>query len=222
MHELVIDEVFHVGWMDREMKGRNSQEGAGLSVSLDPAGWTHVAQLGGSPTYCLRREGGRFLNFNAARRDARLVKQVTDWAIDRGYIAPSPAYRLWWYDSEQEAEVYMEFTQLSDLVEEVGGEPHDGLPRARSLARDAGQRVTQAKGWQILTLALERARHTRAESIMGMDFAFLFYAEDETDLDGVWWRLTDEPDRGCIFEGRLSGWEKELLADGVQPEGFLA
>jgi hypothetical protein len=232
-HELAIAEVFHVGQMDRRLKGRNSHEGAGLSVSLNPTGWTRIAQLGGHPTYALRRQEGCFLDFNSARQDTHFLAQVTGWAVERGYIAPCPTYRLWHHDGEEDLDCYMEFTSLEELLGEVGGDEGGSLARARSLARSQGQWVTRAKGWQVLPPALERARHDRAESLFGLDFAFLFYTEDETDLDGVWWRLDneledemndeldDDPDRGCIFESRLDGWDRELV-DAPEPEEILA
>jgi hypothetical protein len=217
VYELELEEVFHIGQLERRLKGKDSQEGAGLSVSLDPAAWLRIAQLGGNPTYCLRRAGGRFLDFQAACLDEEEVAKVTHWAIERGYIAPVKAYRLWSYDSEEDREGYMEFDSMAGLLEEVGGKAGESLSRARQLAREEGRRITQAKGWQVRPLALERARHSRPESIYGLDFAFLFYAEDETDLDGVWW-AGEEPERGCIFESRLAGWEKEKIEEVARRE----
>jgi hypothetical protein len=207
IHEIKIEEVFHVGQLEREHKGRDSQEGSGLSVSLDPGEWRRIAQLGGNPTYRLRRVGGRFLDFQAAITDAAEVERVTQWAVERGYIEPATVYRLWFYDSEEEREGYMEFSELGALKTEVGAESGESLSQARALARAEGKRITQAQGWRVLPAALERARHSRAESIYGLDFAFLFHSEDETDLDGVWWG-GEEPERGCIFESRLADWER--------------
>jgi hypothetical protein len=208
--------------MDVRLKGTDSQEGAGLSVSLDPEAWTKIAQLGGNPTYRLRHDGGRFLDFQSARSDKQEVAKVVSWAIEHEYIASTSVYRLWQYDSEEEHEYYMEFTSLADLLGEVGGEPSGTLASARSLAREEGKRITQAKGWQVLPAALVRARHSRADSIFGLDFAFLFYTEDETDLDGVWWRYSEGPDRGCIFEGKLAYWHQEMIEGPHWREEILA
>lgn len=219
-HAMVVEEVWHVGLLDRALKGYDSQEGAGLSVSQDPEEWTRIAQLGGNSTYHLRKNGARFLDFQEATMDPQELQKVTDWAIEHAYVAPSEVYRLWQYDSEEEQEYYMEFNDLSALLEEVGGDVGDDLARARVLADEEGKRVTQTQGWRVLPAATERARHSRADSIFGLDFAFLFYAEDETDLEGVWWK-GEEPERGCIFEGRLAGWETVEVEVGGQRGAIL-
>ncbi len=39
--------VFHIGTLNSAAKGKESYEGAGLSVSVDPAAWSHITPLGG-------------------------------------------------------------------------------------------------------------------------------------------------------------------------------
>ncbi len=74
--------LFHVGTMNVADKQRGSYEGAGLSVSLHPEEWMHIAEIGG-PIWECRRRGNKFIDYYKLSKHNKDV--ISMWAVHNGW-----------------------------------------------------------------------------------------------------------------------------------------
>lgn len=191
--------LFHIGTLEAADRQRNygeSYEGHALSVSLDPEAWAGIARLGGYPWWALRKRGARFLDAHELTKAQR--KLVLEWGYAKGYAEPATAYEISWYDDELEQECVTLCESREDAEFELEEE-------GRKLKRRRTFRTTQA--------FLDAIGAKRA-AFDDFDRLLVLWAEQETDLDGVWWEDQYGPlsaPRGGIFPSRLGQWQRRLL-----------
>lgn len=232
---LAFDEVFHVGSMRPEMKGRThnatSQEGNGLSVSRDPQAWTEIAKLGGEPTWSLKPAPGNqrcadFLDAHALTPQEWAV--VTDWAQSVQLLQPARLVEISWLDEEADARRSMVFDLDDPRDAQAAQQEHESLIEGAEDESDV-QRIEFA-GWRA-TPALNARMGFAVPLGLQNDLALTAYVEDVLfdahGIHGVWW--LDEVDvqalsapRGVIHRKALSHWQATVVQgqdDGDQPPG---
>jgi len=194
---LSFSEIFHVGTLNPKAKGRESLEGAGLSVSEHPEAWTRIARLGGLPWWRLTKPGNRFLDA-LALTDARR-EGIEAWAVKHGYLKPVEAYRVEFFDEEGEPR-YMMFEDRDRAEFEAESYETDVEP-ANVLAP---------------TEKLERRVGVSTDLISAFDHVLTVYAEDVMGVDGVWWmEELDVPSlsapRGVIVPSMVGSWQAKRV-----------
>lgn len=200
-----LEQVYHVGSLRREHKGRQgpSQEGAGLSVSLHPREWTHIARLGGNPTFVLTKPGGRFLDRHALALDTEL--RFKEWGVAQGWLQPCTRWKVEWYDSEADARVHC-LMASEEAAHNESAELEDAEPT-----------VTEVDAVALTASAVERLGFD-CDPLLALNMVVTFYVEDCTTLDGVWWSDALDPmglsaPRGVICAQRLAQWQCRKQAD---------
>lgn len=202
-HLLAIEEVYHVGTLEPDMKRRGSHEGAGLSVSLDPDVWRTIARLGDRPTWVLRRDGGAFLDVHSVRSDHVSFRHAIGWAMSQGYVVRGRLVELHLRNDAGAAVVELFATR-------------DEAERERTALGDTEASITASVRWLMTARMAQRAMALRPDDhALALDHALSFFAEDcLPNVDGLWW--TDDLDpgglsapRGVICESRLASWAIE-------------
>lgn len=189
--------LWHIGTLNAQRAGTNSHEGPGLSVSVHPASWRQIAQLGGRAWWELNNPSGVFLDFHKAKRDAKLKARVTDWALKKGLVEEGCVYTVSHFDDE------MDTTLTSS---------HTDREEARIEAEAYEVRARKKRTLVPTPAMTKRSRHSTPPLAFVLDFAFAFYAHDECPaLDGVWWSDQLNPNnysapRGVIFDRAVSRW----------------
>jgi len=208
--------LFHVGQFNPALKGAThnamSLEGNGLSVSLQPEAWRHIAKLGDDPTWCLKTAAAsNFLDVHALT--ATHWKQAIDWAVAEGLLRPTKVMVVSWYDEDRGVTSYMEF-DANDAMSSAAAEsefqaceqPDPKLETKDGFA--ATDKLVARMGFEI---DVSLARH----------LALTVYIEDvlfeQAGLHGAWWEdetneLELSAPRGVIHDKALSLWNKELTA----------
>ena len=193
--------------MNPSMKRRGSYEGAGLSVSRHPNAWMAIARghVSGS-VYELTKSGNRFLDYHAIPYE--LITSIRDWGIREGYVEAVTHFRVKYYDDEWEEERYMDFASREEAIEEV--ELMDADPEEI----------------EVITDALKASPKLDARTLgAGDDLEALVpvWVEDMTDLDGVWWQDSFDPDRlsaprGVIVPSKLAEWQVRKLDEEIDDD----
>lgn len=196
-------ELWHIGSMDAAQKRTGSYEGSGLSVSRHPSAWRGIG--GGhvqGDTWELEKAGNKFLDYHAM--PYALQEAIRNWGIQQGYVKVVTHYRIEYYDDEWEQTRYTIFDTREQAEEEL--EAMDGDP-------DDIEEITDA----IKTTPKLDARTRNAP---GNDLEPLVpvWVEDNTDLDGVWWQDSFDPERlsaprGVIVPSKVATWSAKKLDD---------
>lgn len=191
-----LTSVFHVGTLDEKNKGTWSFEGKGLSVSLHPEEWMHIARLSGSIQELLNPDG-RFLDYYAMSQEQRAEARA--WAISKGYLTQREVYVARWYDDEWGEEM---MTLCSD---------HDEAEFY------AGDSVTVERRDALTDLALANAGFAesgaQSDVMFAEDAVALLYAEEVLQVDGVWFEERLDPlvlsaPRGVILPNQVAKWTR--------------
>lgn len=192
---LSLPEVFHVGSMDAADKGCRgpSYEGHGLSVSLHPDAWIHIARLGGHPTWTLTCGTGAFLDVHALDDVTRTT--ILDWGVRSGWLERVVVFDVSWFDDELDTDVYSSFLSREDAAAEA-----DALEVEEVTSRDT-----------VAATELLAARTGTSDLASAPDMAVVVFVTDMTGLDGAWWNDTLSPEtlsapRGVIVPERLRRW----------------
>lgn len=193
--------VWHVGTMNRADKRDDSQEGNGLSVSLHPQEWTRIARIGGGSLYLLKKPGAHFLDFHALNKEARIDLEL--WGLTFGWLQWEPRWEVQWYDDEAGGIRKMLCTCEESAKSELEGREDDNFGNMKEVKVPClTERAVTRLGFQV-------------DPLGALDLAATFYVEDETDLDGVWWNDTLDPEglsapRGVICLKQLPTWAATL------------
>jgi hypothetical protein len=184
--------VYHIGTLNPEHKRRGSLEGSGLSVSRHPREWIRIAQLGGNPVWEMHNDDGVFVDAHKLNETHWYL--IETWAIKNGWATREHTYRVWQLDEDGE-EYYLEFLDYDEAMDEAGDE--DAIEERKAI---------------VMTQALAARMNTHVSPILTPGYLVAAYAEDNLDVDGVWW--DDELDvlalsapRGVIFADRVSDWD---------------
>ena len=207
--------VFHIGSLEVAQKGKThnriSQEGNGLSVSLNPAAWRRIARLGGQPTWSLVAENAeRALFLDVLALTPAHWSAVMCWAVRTGLVEPSTVLEVSWIDGETDERVQMQF-DASD-------------PKSARRAQEEFENCSEDENSEPLLQALEGFRATPA-LVARIGFSFdvcqikdmvaTIYAEDalhaEIGVQGCWWNEALDvyglsAPRGVIHLGALANW----------------
>lgn len=196
---LVIDRVWHVGGLDAASKGRGSYEGAGLSVSVNPAAWRAIARghVSGD-TWRLDRPGSRFLDALGLGRSRAAT--IMAWGVRQGYAEPAELWRWTYWDEDLEENVHQTFATRQEAVDEAECEDDDEC-------------VTLQHG-HVSTPTLDAAAMQDRASLGSksvLDLLLPLYAEQVLGLDGVWWSECLDPlclsaPRGVIPAAAVPAW----------------
>lgn len=187
--------LYHLGSMNPANKGiqGSSLEGKGLSVSECPDAWRQIARLGGLPCWTLRRPGNQFLDYH--KLSAPQWASVTAWGEAQGLVVPATLWVLTYEDDELGGEVEQVFASLEAANAEVESE-------------DEG--LTSRPGF-LGTESLSARMGRDVPPSLTLDFLALAYAEDQLDIDGVYWADKLDPGaysapRAVIFPCKLQSW----------------
>ncbi len=188
-----LDQVYHVGELDRTAKRKGSYEGDGLSVSLHPEEWGRIAKVAGT-LYSLYKPGGEFLDIHELTDEQKRV--VRRYGIEKGYAKEGTVYRVN-FDDEYGDGNYMLFDNPEEAQEEADMYETEVVEVESALASSE------------LTARMFQGDATDPSQVD--HFLAVVYAEDVLDLDGVWWEdVLDEmalsAPRGTIFNGKLPEW----------------
>lgn len=219
---IVFDELFHIGSLNAADKGtthnRVSQEGNGLSVSLDPDAWMQIAKLGGNPIWVLRPTA------NNSFVDAHSLSEshwamVMGWAQTQGLANPTEIIEVSWYDSEEDTRHAFHFDAS------VPGE----LERAQSELEDMEEqdgKLIRFSGWQTTPALNDRIGFSVSASMV-KDMALTLYVEDvlfeAQGTQGVWWEdMLDvgaySAPRGVIHHRTQASWVPTLAENNLERE----
>lgn len=199
-----FDRLWHVGSMVASAKRKGSYEGAGLSVSRHPNAWTQIARghVNGD-IWELTKPNNRFLDYHAM--PYRLKTQIRQWGIEQGYIEETTHFRIRYYDDEWEQERWMDFNTREEAEEEAEmmdlENPIEEITDALKATPKLDARTMNAGG--------------------DMEALVPVWVEDMTDLDGVWWQDSYDPDRlsaprGVIMQSKMREWS--ATKPSVEPE----
>lgn len=223
---VIHQEVFHVGTLDPAKKGtthnRCSHEGNGLSVSLEPQAWTHIAKLGGYPTWALHcqdddasgRGLGLFLNaYGITPKQHALIAQ---WAQAQDLIKQTSIAVVSWYDSEEDTRRNFQYDtsipeEKASAQSEYESLREDGDESAAldfKLSWVAQPKLNQRIGF--------RVPHNNVQNML-----LTLYVQDvlfpQQGLHGVWWE--DDLDIhaglapcGVIHADAMALWQHEDVA----------
>lgn len=203
--------VFHVGSMDPAAKGMThnaaSHEGNGLSISLHPETWRHIARLSDEPTWVLNREGARFLDAHSLTQAHRDIS--IQWAEAQGLVEMTAAAQVSYDDLDANCRACVVFDMTSEdgrrnANEEMADIDPEAKPKINFMAMP---RATQAMSDRV---------GFKVPLLNAADIALTCFAEDvlhsALQIDGVWWEDDFSPDnlsapRGVIHLSALPSWE---------------
>lgn len=199
MKTIHFEELYHIGTLNPEHKGRESHEGAGLSVSLHPDAWRKIARLGGFPLHTLQKENNQFLDYYESLEDKSFEERILSWGLEKGYIAPATIYHVEYWDDELECVVRGSYTNKKVAEDEY--EPYEEDEEAKLYSTD---------GYISLSPLQERTRASVSPSFV-LPLLTTVFVEDETELDGVWWEekldvYAYSAPRGVIIPKRVNEW----------------
>jgi hypothetical protein len=196
---VLLDRVYHVGTFKAAHKGLQmpeSQEGNGLSISVNPHEWAEIARLGGGRLWQLDKKGGLFLDYH--QMDATLVVLIRNWSLQYGWAQQEKRWRIEWEDCETEELTYMLVDSHAAALEEI------------SFMEEAASGPTEV---EVLctTESLSRRVGFAVDPLSVPDILSTLWVEDCTDWDGVWWADTLAPEslsapRGVINLKSLPSW----------------
>jgi len=196
-----IEKVWHVGILDKSLKGTNSLEGSGLSVSECPLVWEEIAELGGK-YYELTKAKGRFLDFHSLTEEQREI--IRQWGLESRFITLETLYKYVIYNEEGE-EMYGLAYSYKEAFEEVNDEelvfelPNRMVPTEKMKERVLGSSL-----------------------INTLELLCTVYVEDVLHLDGVWFhdvmdRNSLSAPRGVIVLNQIDSWTIEEVSESVVP-----
>ena len=196
--------LWHVGSMNPADKNDQSYEGAGLSVSVHPDDWEYIARLGDSPRWALERPRNGFLNYHDLTGPQRAA--ITSWGVTRGYIEPVIGHLVSWQDLETDRDTTMLCTTRDEADEEA--EEREGTVEQVDTFATTGTFPDPT---------------VRAGSLNEHDILTTIWAQECTDLDGVWWEDRYDPEdlscpRGVILPDRLDRWNLEGGRPGLEDQ----
>lgn len=187
-----IDRVHHIGTLTLADRGRQSYEGAGLSVCWDPEHWRAVMGNHTDPVHELVKSDGRFL-LASALGDAQRAA-ILDWGQREGLLAITGGFLTSGHDAETGRNIQTIHDSRTDAVQHLQLEETPAAPIAPVQRRIATG---------LLEELIDRAVTTDpADAILAL------WVDQHTDLDGVWW---DGPNsmfgaRGTISQRHLPSW----------------
>lgn len=194
--------VAHIGtWPDapagRTPRRGASYEGIGLSVSVHPDAWQHIARLGGYPLRWMTRRDGRaglFIDGHAAYPAAKA------WARSQGWVAERAGWEVCWEDDELERRVCINTFDADDAAESVVDEP----PRAIKITLPTGELLRRLDDYY-------GAQTNNVHPAFDGELVNRWVATQHPEADGVWWDNILDPatltaPAGLIVPERLSGW----------------
>jgi hypothetical protein len=201
MKTIAFPAVTHIGKMDSALKKVGSCEGAGLSVSIHPMAWSGICRIGteGFALYSADRDA-TFLHARKLTDGERA--EIRAWGKANDYLINTHSWKVTYYDEDLGERASFMFASEAEAVSE-----------AAELLRP---RVTGPIPETKSTVKLLREAHQKENVDMFEDAAFdlllTVYAQQNLDVDGVWWgdRLdpcTHSAPRGVIFNSRLDQFE---------------
>lgn len=196
-------EVTHIGMFDAAERNNWSLEGDGLSVSVNPDEWRSIAKLGGKPEWTITRSDGKPLQFlDAHKLTKKQRNQIEDWAVESGIAENVTAYVYTYYDDEFEEEMSMTFESRKEAEDQAG---FDWMSE---------EEQSDANIEEVDVLRLTEKYRQRGSEIDDTDLIVSVWADQQTELDGVWWDDTLDPSRmsaprGVIFTSHLDALTHE-------------
>lgn len=200
-----LNEIFHLGSMDKSQKSGFSLEGSGLSVSLHPLAWKSIARLGGKALWKLSKADPVFIE--AYQLNSAHLEEVERYAVEAGWITVGTTYRVTSED-ENEREIYSDYLTLEEAQKE---------------SDDPDTQISiNPRGLIPTTLLHELTEQTRIDLGMVDDLLLTVYAENVLQADGLWWneRLdihSLSAPRGVLFNSKIATWTALEVEPGTGP-----
>jgi hypothetical protein len=197
---ITFQELFHVGTMNAEHKSLGSFEGSGLSVSTHPEAWATILKTGNDPVWKCTKNDNKFIDFHKLSKRNKDV--IAEWAFRNGFASVSRAWKVEYYDDEEEQTRY--FTFYDEEKAKQQAEMMDTTP----IEISGGNIVSTPK------LALRMMQHTHG--VESMDLVVVVYAEDAMKYDGVWWsdklKVSNlSAPRGVVVPSMIKTWKFEKV-----------
>lgn len=207
-----LDNLFHVGSLDIQLKSKKSLEGSGLSVSYYPEEWRSIARLGDSPVWLLKhsKNGGYFVDFHKLSEEQKAA--VKKWGVENSYVEEVDVYRIELVNEYGDSYYYLtddpdiareEFIEYHELEEDTPFEKLDTLTE---------------KGLKALAKLKEVSMQVHIDLLTTFDILLTVWAERLDDVNGVYW--DDELDefsysapRGVLFNSRKNQWKTTIVEE---------
>lgn len=212
-----VGRLWHVGTGDPADKSGSSYEGDGLSVSRHPEEWTRIAKLGGSSTWEVARRDGS----PTTMVDAHEVPSVPlmEAAHALGWVEPVVVWTATLEDEDGDAITFDCATReeaIDEVAEGLDLDPDD----PDDLAEIEG-RVERADAWTPATDIMPSLTDGKGMSAHELVLVHALTVRPAlSDVDGVWWEDTFDPDalsapRGTVLADRVGRFD---LAPHPGPE----
>jgi hypothetical protein len=200
-----IDWLYHVGLLNPKAKGKQSLEGAGLSVSVHPGTWVRIAQLGGLPWWKLSKKDGMFLNYHAMSNKHRAL--ISQWGVESAFVQRGTSYEVSRLDGESGERSFMLFDDKTEAEYEFNSIDTDEKPQIGPVSS------------LYPTQKMKERVAVRTDPMLARDHLATIFAEDVLGVDGVWWEdnLDEEhlsAPRGVIVLSMVKTW----TAREVEPD----
>lgn len=210
-----LNAVFHVGTLNSAHRGtvyKQSHEGHCLSVSTCPEAWRQIARLGDAPVWQLSSPGGLFIEALSAREDSAFNTGLVLWGMEAGLVEVKTLWSAWREDAETGDWQYTLHASREEALQEVD-DPMEMTP--------FGHPCVHLK---LMTLALPALAERVCVNLKhrdAWDFLLMAWAEQCTQVDGIWWdEVLDvaslSAPRGALFPSRLERWTVQSLGNPKQ------
>jgi hypothetical protein len=163
---IMFDVVHHVGSLQAQDVKKDSYEGAGLSVSINPDEWQKIARLSGV-VHTLRKRL-TMLDYHGLTR--KQVEEIRSYAVERKYAVESIRYKVSYYDDEWD-DTFVSYYDSFEEAENEALEDSDIEEVKALVATDRFPDYTVAPG----------------DGDLEEKMAAVWVDEQKPQLDGVWW-----------------------------------
>ncbi len=203
MKIIKIDAVTHIGEIDIAKKSKGSYEGPGLSVSVHPGAWSHIAEIG-TDGFILRKKELPLEFADALRLTKSEMTKINQWALENELLVYSEVFEVSYFAEDTETRRSFECQSREEAESEI-----EDMLRPRIKGPLLKLKATQ----KLLDISYCRDTPERISSALAFDYALIAYAEANLAVDGVWWE--EELDayelsapRGVLFNQKLEHLEK--------------
>lgn len=194
-----VQNVFHVGKMDKSLKGKGSMEGAGLSISTEPSAWVKINPFTGGSLFSCKKNNNQFLDFYSLTEEQQ--KEIFTWGIKEHYVISTTLYRITYFDDEMNCDVsYL----------------YDSYEQAQDNAEDDVEIKTES-GY-VSTPYMDEKVMSHGKEYNPLDLLCTLYVDEVMDIDGIWWEekldvYRYSAPRGVIVESKVDSWSIEKEKD---------
>lgn len=223
--------VYHIGSLNTAHKGEHgsSLEANMLSVSHCPDAWEQIAQLGGRTIHRMDKKGAMFLDYYSISKNVK--DEIIEWGVREHLVKQKDTWQAVFYDSESDDWRSMNCDSLRSARDELDCWTDQDLDLITpvtnfdALLGEPGIIKTKIyKGTDKLFKLLDKKANVNGDSFT---YLVIAWASEHTDLDGIWWNETYDPNcysapRAGIFKSKELLWKiKEVDWNSVPSDDDL-